>query len=99
MTPPSSIRLSSDSSNQGCTQPLKLQSPTDQIFVIRSAVQLTVVKLTIFAFMGPFELSATLIIGQVPVSRIVIRAIFILLVVFPSHNSLYRVQLWKKCVH
>ncbi|KAF3692966.1 Mitochondrial intermediate peptidase [Channa argus] len=54
----------SDSSNQGCAKPLKLQPPTDQILVIRSTVQLIGVELTIFVFMVPFEVTATLIIDQ-----------------------------------
>lgn len=57
----------SDSSNQGCARPLKLQPPTDQILVIKSTDQLTVVELTVCAFMAPFEVNATLIIGRGPV--------------------------------
>lgn len=82
----------SDSSDRGCAQPLKLQQPTDQILVIKSTDQLTVVELTAFAFMAPFEVNATLIIGQGPVCRIVIRVILILLAVFPSHKSLFKPQ-------
>lgn len=79
-----------DSSNQGCAQPLKLQPPTDQILVIKSTAQLTVVELTVFAFMAPFEVNATLIIGRGPVCRIAIRVIlFSLALSSPaiSHSS------------
>lgn len=85
----------SDSSNQGCAQTLKLQPPTDHILAIISTDQLTVVELTIFAFMAPFEVNATLIIGQGPVCRIVIRVILIPLAAFPTHKSLFEPQACK----
>lgn len=65
------------------SRPLKLQPATDQILVIKSADQLTVVELTVFAFMAPFEVNATLIIGQGPVCRIVIRVMWFPLALFP----------------
>lgn len=53
------------------------------MLVIKSADQLTVVELTVFAFMAPFEVNATLIIGQGPVCRIVIRVMWFPLALFP----------------
>lgn len=92
---PSPSDCPSDSFNQGCAQPLKLQPPSDQILVIKSTDQLTAVELTVFSFMAPFEVNATLIIGQAPVSRIVIRVILIPLAVFLSHKSLFKLQACK----
>lgn len=50
-------------------RPLKFQPPTDQILVIKSADQLTLVELTVLAFVAPFEVSAPLIIGRGPSCR------------------------------
>ena len=73
----------SGSFNYGFAQPLKLQPLTDQILVINSSDQLTVVELTLLSLMAPFEVYATVIIGQGPVCRIIIRVIFIPLALFP----------------
>lgn len=69
---PGGVASSSSSLPFDCpahARPLKFQPPTDQILVIKSVDQLTLVELTVLAFVAPFEVSAPLIIGRGPSCR------------------------------
>lgn len=75
--------LGSECPSNCSSQPLKLQPPTDQ-----SLKMISTVLVSIFAFIIPFDVSATLFIGQSPVCKLIIRLLSVLSLKSPVKNQI-----------